>query len=237
VLQVEQDYERDDEDDDEEDAPYLEDMDEDMISNYSTASRASRLFTGRKRDADSNDPPEISREDFDNILDDFLDNYEVVGNRMVPVLTGETGAEKLETLRKALVGLDVDDTNAEASSSKVGGSMEDAEYIRKRYLRDDIYDDDDDNDDDAEQVWPAPPKPKDKWDAETILSTYSNLENHPRMIGSRSSKARKQKPQSLVVEEEHEDEDEDNSGSETEMEDEHGRRGCTLFASRRGDRG
>ena len=204
-----------------------------MISNYSTASRASRLFTGRKG-ADANDPPEISREDFENIMDDFLDNYEVVGNRMVPVLSGDTGADKLETIRKALVGLDVDRDNAEASSSKVGGSQEDADYIRKRYLRDDIYEDDEDNDDDdAEQVWPAPPKPKDKWDAETILSTYSNLENHPRMIGSRSTKARKQKPVPVVVEEDHEEEDA--SGSETEMEDEEGRRECrtSSFTKRR----
>jgi hypothetical protein len=162
--QVERDYERDDEDEDDE-APDLEDMDDDLISNFSHASRASRLFTGSQAGGDD---VEISREDFENIMDDFLDNYEVVGNRMVPALGGETGADKLDIMRKALVGLDVG-VNAQASSSKVGGTDAEAEYIRKRYLRDDAYEDEEE-DEDAEPVWPAPPKAKDKWDAETILS-------------------------------------------------------------------
>lgn len=48
--------------------------------------------------------PEVSREDFDNILDDFLDKYEVVGSKYRPALggTGLTGAEKLAVLRRAV---------------------------------------------------------------------------------------------------------------------------------------
>ncbi len=181
-TQVERDYEREDEDEDDE-APDLEDMEDDMISNFSHASRAShasRLFTGSQAGGDD---VEISREDFENIMDDFLDNYEVVGNRMVPTLGGETGADKLEIMRKALVGLDVEG-NAEASSSKVGGTDAEAEYIRKRYLRDELYQDEEE-DEDAEPSWPAPPKPRDKWDAETILSEYkSHLARMILLIGA-----------------------------------------------------
>jgi protein LTV1 len=48
--------------------------------------------------------PEVSREDFDNILDDFLEKYEVVGSKYRPALggTGLTGAEKLDVLRRAV---------------------------------------------------------------------------------------------------------------------------------------
>lgn len=48
--------------------------------------------------------PEVSREDFDNILDDFLENYEVVGSKWRPALGGTnlTGAEKLKVLRMAV---------------------------------------------------------------------------------------------------------------------------------------
>ena len=50
--------------------------------------------------------PEVSREDFDAILDDFLDNYEVVGKRLRPALggTGLSGPEKLRVLRDAVEG-------------------------------------------------------------------------------------------------------------------------------------
>jgi protein LTV1 len=48
--------------------------------------------------------PEISRDDFDAIMDDFLDNYEVVGRRMRESLGGTalSGPEKLRVLRSAL---------------------------------------------------------------------------------------------------------------------------------------
>jgi len=48
--------------------------------------------------------PEVSREDFDNILDDFLEKYEVVGSKYRPALggTGLSGVEKLAVLRAAV---------------------------------------------------------------------------------------------------------------------------------------
>lgn len=70
------------------------------MSGMSSSSRAS-LFSNS-----SAAPPEVSREDFDAILDDFLENYEVVGRRMRPALggTGLTGPEKLQVLRSAVEG-------------------------------------------------------------------------------------------------------------------------------------
>jgi protein LTV1 len=77
------------------------------VSGMSSSSRAS-LFSNS-----SAAPPEVSREDFDAILDDFLENYEVVGRRLRPALggTGLTGPEKLQVLRSAVEG-DGDDRDA-----------------------------------------------------------------------------------------------------------------------------
>lgn len=53
---------------------------------------------------DSDEAPELitSREDFENLMDDFLDKYEILGRKMKPILAGESGIEKLETLRRAM---------------------------------------------------------------------------------------------------------------------------------------
>jgi protein LTV1 len=63
----------------------------------STSSRVSLM-------SHASEIPEVSREDFDNILDDFLDKYEVVGSKYRPALggTGLSGAEKLAVLRMAV---------------------------------------------------------------------------------------------------------------------------------------
>lgn len=55
-------------------------------------------------ESDSSAAPELitSRTDFDAMMDDFLDNYEVLGRKAKPKLEGDTGAEKLNTLRQAL---------------------------------------------------------------------------------------------------------------------------------------
>ncbi|OBZ68534.1 Protein LTV1 [Grifola frondosa] len=108
---------------------------------------------------DSDEAPDLitSREDFDTIMNEFLDNYEILGGKMRPVLAGGTGAEKLETVRKAL------------------GEIRLREH------------DDDSEDDDILMPLDIDDK-KDRWDCETILTTYSNLENHPRLIRARQDK-------------------------------------------------
>ncbi|GJE86246.1 LTV domain-containing protein [Phanerochaete sordida] len=110
--------------------------------------------------SDADDAPELitSREDFNDMMNEFLENYEILGGKMRPVLAGDTPTEKLDTLRKAL---------GEAK------------------IRDDA-----DSESDEDILMPVDiDEEKDRWDCETILSTYSNLENHPRLISARKAKS------------------------------------------------
>jgi protein LTV1 len=68
-----------------------------FTSNFSTSSRMSLM-------SHASAIPEVSREDFDAILDDFLDNYEVVGSKYRLSLGGTalSGPEKLRVLRDAI---------------------------------------------------------------------------------------------------------------------------------------
>jgi protein LTV1 len=109
------------------------------------------------------------------MMNEFLGEYEILGGRMKPRLEGDTSIEKLDTIRRALGPVTIRD-----------------------------YDEKEDGDIpipvDIDDV-------KDTWDCETILSrpsflelshcdsfmhftaTYSNLENHPRFIRVRDTKA------------------------------------------------
>jgi len=109
---------------------------------------------------DSDDTPELitSREDFEFMMDDFLDNYEILGRKMKHKLAGDTGAEKLNTLRMAM---------GQDDRVRVGNE--------------------DDDDDDEKLMMPPEDDKKDRWDCETVLTTYSNIENHPRLIRARDT--------------------------------------------------
>ena len=51
---------------------------------------------------------------------------------------------------------------------------------------------------------------EERWDCETILTTYSNVENHPRMIRERKKALTERKEERLqVVDEEHQETDEE----------------------------
>ncbi|KAL7285608.1 hypothetical protein ACG7TL_000712 [Trametes sanguinea] len=121
------------EDSDEEEEPSLDDLDEapDLIA---------------------------SREDFESMMDEFLEKYEVISGKMRPVLPG-TATEKLETIRKALGEAKIRDDAGESDA-------EDDDILMPLDIDD----------------------KKDRWDCETILTTYSNLENHPRLIRARNNK-------------------------------------------------
>ncbi|KAI0778643.1 LTV-domain-containing protein [Trametes elegans] len=99
-----------------------------------------------------------SRDDFESMMDEFLEKYEVVAGKMRPVLPGSAN-DKLDTIRKALGEAKIRD-DAEESGSE---------------------------DDDILMPLDVDEK-KDRWDCETILTTYSNLENHPRLITARNTK-------------------------------------------------
>lgn len=104
-------------------------------------------------DDDDDEAPDLlaAREDFEAVLDDFLDNYELVGKRMRPVLPGDNAVEKLDTIRRAL------------GTVRLNPDAQD--------------DDDDDNDDDIPMPHDIDEKP-DRWDCETILSMLPSLPNY-----------------------------------------------------------
>jgi len=105
--------------------------------------------------------PELitSRNDFDSMVNDFLSNYEILGRKMKMKLEGGTGPEKLNILRQTM-GQGRHDQIADLESEEDG---------------EDIFRTDQENE-------------KAKWDCETILTTYTSLENHPRLIRARDSK-------------------------------------------------
>ncbi|KAJ8084703.1 Protein ltv1 [Marasmius tenuissimus] len=111
-------------------------------------------------DDEDDEAPQLitSREDFTSMIDQFLNDYEILGRKMKPKLEGETGAEKLDTLRRAM-GQD--------------------QRVRESIESDDVIEND---------IWVEEEEKEDKWDCETILTTYSNLENHPRIIRARDFK-------------------------------------------------
>lgn len=96
---------------------------------------------------DSDEAPELitMREDFNAIMDDFLENYEVIGGKMRPVLPGENVAGKLGTIRQ---------------------SLRDIGYDAHASLREEEHDSDNDDFDELAE------EKKDRWDCETILSEY-----------------------------------------------------------------
>jgi protein LTV1 len=184
-------------------------------SMMSSASKASAFSTQSTQSHAV--PPELSREDFESIMDDFLENYEVVGRKYRPALggVGLTGAEKLAVLRSA-VEEGVDGLGKEENRRRIL-EIEKENRGPVKEIRERVKGEEDEGD---------------KWDVETILSrlywlsaadpvaTYTNTENHPATIRSRlipraGPDGTDPAPRSRrkVVEES------ESSGSETEMEE------------------
>ncbi|WVF68249.1 hypothetical protein IAT40_003014 [Kwoniella sp. CBS 6097] len=183
-----------------------------VSSRFSLASHANRAGTGG--------PPEVSRDDFEAIMDDFLDNYEVVGRRLRPALggTGLTGTEKLSVLRSAIEG--EDEAKEENRRRIMRIEEEDREKMKNR---------DKTKKTKEEKVKVAAEPEEEKWDVQTILTTYTNTENHPAMIRSRTAAQAKARAEALAKqqqEQEKEGQDEESdgddngsdSGSDTERE-------------------
>lgn len=109
------------------------------------------------------------REDFEDILDEFLNKHEVIAGRLRQRLGAPdaSGAEKLNILRHEIGAAKIDRWLAEREESQ--------EEIDK----------------DIESRIRVVGMPKDDWDVETIQSTRTNLDNHPRLLsyGAPSSMA------------------------------------------------
>ncbi|KAJ7611017.1 Low temperature viability protein-domain-containing protein [Roridomyces roridus] len=121
-----------------------------------------------EEDDDDDDAPQLitSREDFESMMDEFLNDYEILGRKMKQKLEGDSGAAKLDTLRRAM-GQD------ERVRLENEGEDEEGDDMLMPLDIDDR---------------------QDRWDCETILTTYSNLENHPRLIRARDVNAPKKAP-------------------------------------------
>lgn len=148
--QIEREYELDDQYDDD-DFPDDEtaSIAPSFTSNFSTSSRMSLM-------SHASAVPDVSREDFDAILDDFLENYEVVGRKYKQSLGGTalTGPEKLRVLRAAIDdeedGLGKEESRRRILEiERIGRGVKGAKEIQERIRVD---------------------KDEEKWDVETILS-------------------------------------------------------------------
>ncbi|CAG8472264.1 2048_t:CDS:2 [Paraglomus occultum] len=95
----------------------------------------------------------------DDIFDDFLEKYEVLGNKMAPRLAGTSAIRALDTIRRELGEVVIED--------EVDGKR------TKRKKKEEYVEID---------LTSEGKNKREAWDCQSILSTYSNLENHPTLI-------------------------------------------------------
>ncbi|GAA5926095.1 hypothetical protein JCM3775_005201 [Rhodotorula graminis] len=138
------------------------------------------------------EPQGAARADLERIMDDFLSKYEVIGGKFRPALAplhGSGGAEdaslsanasRLDRLRHEMARLDLGDEE-EGEDPEVTARRREKERILAIVER---------QDEEADKggarkvprVTILEEARRDRWDCETVLSTYSNLSNHPRML-------------------------------------------------------
>ncbi|GAA5944656.1 ribosome biogenesis protein LTV1 [Sporobolomyces koalae] len=155
------------------------------------------------------------REDLEAIMDDFLSRYEVIGGKMRQQLKPQSNEEpvdpedeegqrrinasKLDRIRQSLANMDLDGDDASDETAlrrkekerilKIVERQEKEEERRQRKGQGlgtpkvDILED----------------RRRDRWDCETVLSTYSNLSNHPRLLRIRDNKLKSAKPAQIKL--------------------------------------
>lgn len=103
--------------------------------------------SGSNEDGDSDEAPELitSRDDFDSMVNTFLNDYEILGRKMKPRMEGESGLDKLDSLRRAM-GQDERVRIMNGENEEVDDEKFDA------------------------HLFPSDDDKKDRWDCETILS-------------------------------------------------------------------
>ncbi|KAH8930117.1 hypothetical protein BT69DRAFT_1328100 [Atractiella rhizophila] len=97
------------------------------------------------------------------VLDEFLNQYELLGSHVRTMMDGETGLDKLGTLRRELL-LDQDgkkDVLERAAQIMAGNGWQ--EKLQEMTI-----------------IGIGPQE--EKWDVESILTTKTNLENHPKIL-------------------------------------------------------
>ncbi|CAG8773460.1 13010_t:CDS:2, partial [Racocetra fulgida] len=101
------------------------------------------------------------RQDFSQILDEFLDKYEISGRKIVPK-SEDTVQNQLDAIRQELGQVHLNEQGSELKEEMVNKATK----TSKEYV----------------EVESEPFTKKQAWDCQSILSTYSNLENHPTLI-------------------------------------------------------
>ena len=97
---------------------------------------------------DSDEAPELitSRDDFDSMVNTFLNDFEILGRKMKPKMEGESGIDKLDIYRRTM-------------------GQDERNRLTDIDAEDDVQIDD---------LFPEKDN-KDRWDCETILSKCYNL--------------------------------------------------------------
>ncbi|KAG2229786.1 hypothetical protein INT48_005313 [Thamnidium elegans] len=106
------------------------------------------------------------RADFDAILDEFLEKYEIVGRKMQPKMEGETSAAKLDSMRQGLLKTHIHEEEIHEPRQKLTQAA-----LQPKLERPEM-------------------KKRETWDCQSIVSTYSNLENHPALINDKGPSKR-----------------------------------------------
>lgn len=157
----------------------------------SSSDRDQDLDDVKSQDSTSTQTPISNRlrDDFDSIMDEFLDRFEVIGGKLKRTLEGKTPTEKMDTLRNQLL---VSSSDPQPSSIDPEDGTD--ESFEKRLMKDKILvqlrrDELEVGEDRARMMIyePKDDRVTHQWDCQTILSTYSNLENHPRLIRIREA--------------------------------------------------
>ncbi|CEQ42896.1 SPOSA6832_04766, partial [Sporobolomyces salmonicolor] len=152
------------------------------------------------------------RADLDAILDDFLSRYEVIGGKMKPVLDPldpataaafaddpvAANASKLDRIRQSLAQLDLGDEEA-GEDPEVTARRREKERILKIVERQQREESSRKKKDRLPMVEILEDRRKDRWDCETVLSTYSNVSNHPRLLRIRDSNRHGPKPAQIKL--------------------------------------
>ncbi|KAJ2824275.1 Protein ltv1, partial [Coemansia sp. 'formosensis'] len=111
-----------------------------------------------------------TRADFEDVMDDFLQNYELAGKRMHVIVEGGTGVGKLSTVRDAF--LDETKSKEENKKALLSTGLRLIEETNAKTKKQD--------DEELSQYFKQ--KERTPWDCQTILTTYSTLDNHPATI-------------------------------------------------------
>lgn len=116
--------------------------------------------------------PELGppREDLDQIMDDFLSRYEVLGGKMRHVLDPTPGVEgnagKLDRIRKSLATMDLGEAEEGEDPEMAAKRVEKAKIMAavERQWKEEVGKKD--------RIRMEYAKPKERWDCETVLSEF-----------------------------------------------------------------